>query len=65
MAEGTYGVVRALTDVRFRDRNSEYLLDRFGDSETYCVLTRVPIVSGATLTPDWTTGDYTLFEWYS
>ncbi len=60
---GTYGAVRALTDARFRDRNAEYLLSRFGRSEAYCLLTRVPIVDGATLTPDWTTGDYTLFEW--
>jgi transcriptional regulator with XRE-family HTH domain len=61
---GTYGAVRALTDARFRDRNSEYLRTRFGDSDTYCILTRVPIVNGRTLTPDWTTGENTLlFEW--
>ena len=60
---GTYGAVRALTDERFRDRNAEYLRSRFGGSEAYCILTRVPIVDGATLTPDWTTGEYTLFEW--
>jgi hypothetical protein len=60
---GTYGAVRALTDARFRDRNREYLQSRFGDNDSYCILTRVPIVNGATLTPDWTTGDYTLFEW--
>ena len=60
---GTYGVVRALTDARFRDRNSGYLRTRFGDSDTYCILTRVPIVNGATMTPDWTSSDYTLFEW--
>jgi transcriptional regulator with XRE-family HTH domain len=60
---GTYGVVRALTDARFRDRNAEYLQTRFGDSKAYCILTRVPIVNGVTLTPDWTTGEYTLFEW--
>jgi hypothetical protein len=60
---GTYGAVRALTDERFRDRNAEYLESRFGDSDSYCILTRVPVVSGVTLTPDWTTGDYTLFEW--
>jgi transcriptional regulator with XRE-family HTH domain len=62
---GTYGVVRALTDANFRDRNAEYLLSRFGDSsKSYCILTRVPIApNGQTLTPDWTTGDYTLFEW--
>ena len=61
---GTYGAVRALTDARFRDRNSEYLRTRFGDSDTYCILTRVPIVNGTTVTPDWTTGENTLlFEW--
>lgn len=62
-SRGTYGAVRALTDERFRDRNAEYLQARFGDSESYCILTRVPVVNGATITPDWTTDDYTLFEW--
>jgi hypothetical protein len=60
---GTYGVVRALTDARFRDRNVEYLRSQFSGSDAYCILTRVPIVDGVTLTPDWTVGDYTLFEW--
>jgi len=60
---GTYGAVRALTDKQFRDRNAEYVRSRFGDCDAYCILTRVPIVDGATLTPDWTTGEYTLFEW--
>jgi hypothetical protein len=62
-ARGTYGAVRALTDIRFRDRNAQYLQERFGDSDAYCILMRVPIVNGATLTPDWTDGDnFTLFE---
>ena len=60
---GTYGAVRALTDARFRDRNAEYVEERFGDSDSYCILTRVPIVNGATLTPDWTIDYYKLFEW--
>lgn len=60
---GTYGAVRALTDANFRDRNSEYLQSAFGGNETYCILTRVQIVNGATLTPDWTLNDYTLFKW--
>jgi hypothetical protein len=63
-ARGTYGAVRALTDIRFRDRNAQYLRERFGDSEAYCILMRVPIINGSTLTPDWTDGDnFTLFEW--
>jgi transcriptional regulator with XRE-family HTH domain len=60
---GTYGAVRALTDKRFRDRNAQYLKSRFANNDAYCILTRVPIVMGQTLTPDWTDGTYTLFEW--
>lgn len=60
---GTFGVVRALTDANFRDRNAEYLRSRFSGSEAYCILTRVQIVDGATLTPDWTADGSTLFEW--
>ena len=60
---GTYGAVRALTDERFRDRNAEYIRDRFGDSEAFCLLTRVTVENGATLTPDWTLPDTVLFEW--
>jgi hypothetical protein len=60
---GSYGVVRALTDTRFRDRNAAYLRDRFGDSETFCILSRVKIQPGAPLTPDWTVPENRLFEW--
>lgn len=60
---GTYGAVRAVTDALFRDRNTEHVRDKFGDSDTYCILMRVPVFDGATLTPDWTTGQHTLFEW--
>ncbi len=60
---GTYGVVRALTDRNFRDRNAEYLRSRFSGSDTYCILSRVSIIHGATLTPDWTVGENILFEW--
>ena len=60
---GTYGVIRALTDPEFRDRNAEYLRTRFGGSQSYCMLSRVQVIGGKTLTPDWTIGDHTLFEW--
>jgi transcriptional regulator with XRE-family HTH domain len=60
---GTVGAVRALTDVRFRDRNAEYLRERFADGDTYCILSRVTVVAGKALTPDWTVPDTRLFEW--
>lgn len=60
---GTLGAVRALTDERFRDRNAEYINDKFGSSEAFCVLTRVPVEGDQTLTPDWTAPGTVLFEW--
>jgi hypothetical protein len=60
---GTYGAVRALTDERFRDRNARYLEERFGGSDAFCVLSRVSVVNGEALTPDWTAPDTVLFEW--
>src|SRR5215813_7916393 len=51
---GTLGAVRALTDERFRDRNMEYIHARFANSEAFCILTRVTVENGLTLTPDWT-----------
>ena len=62
-SRGTYGAVRTLTDAKFRNRNADYLRARFGDSTSYCIVTRVPVINGAAVTPDWTTGDHTLFEW--
>jgi hypothetical protein len=60
---GTYGAVRALTDEGFRDRNTEYIRGRFGDSEAFCILMRVNVENGVTLTPDWTLPGTILFEW--
>jgi transcriptional regulator with XRE-family HTH domain len=64
-AGGTFGAVRALTDSRFRDRNTRYAKDRFGQCEAFCILTRVRIERGAPLTPDWTLEENRLFEWVS
>jgi hypothetical protein len=60
---GTYGAVRALTDERFRDRNAQYLREAFGDSGTFCILSRVTVENGEALTPDWTLPETRLFEW--
>ena len=60
---GTYGAVRALTDALFRDRNAEYLRMSFGDSDAFCILSRVTMENGKALTPDWTLPETRLFEW--
>jgi hypothetical protein len=61
---GTYAAVRALTDARFRDRNANFLLEQFGDFESFSVLARVLITDmGETMTPDWTAPDNRLHVW--
>ncbi|GGO64195.1 helix-turn-helix domain-containing protein [Nonomuraea cavernae] len=60
---GTLGAVRTLTDSRFRDRNAAYVNDRFGDSESFAILTRVSILNGLVMTPDWTQEESRLHEW--
>ncbi|MEU8664395.1 XRE family transcriptional regulator [Actinoplanes philippinensis] len=61
---GTYGAVRALTDQRFRDRNENYIRQRFPDASAFSILMRVRMnVNGAVVTPDWTQDDGLLHEW--
>jgi hypothetical protein len=60
---GTYGAVRALTDARFRDRNERYLRTRFTGRPAFWVISRVSVILGEVVTPDWTNSEYLLHEW--
>ena len=61
---GTYGVVRALTDKRFRDRNEEFLRDRFRGSDALSILMRIDVLQeNEVVTPDWTDANARLHEW--
>jgi len=60
---GTLGAVRALTDARFRDRNGGYIRERFGAAESFSIISRVPVIQGQGLTPDWTLEENRLHEW--
>jgi transcriptional regulator with XRE-family HTH domain len=62
-SRGVYGAVRILTDKIFHDRNADHIRTRFGDSPSYCIVTRVSIINGAAVTPDLTASDSILFEW--
>ncbi|WP_163506941.1 helix-turn-helix domain-containing protein [Fodinicola acaciae] len=61
--QGTYGAVRALTDVRFRDRNGAYIASEFPAAWTYSLLFRVGIFEAIALTPDWTAPGTVLHKW--
>lgn len=60
---GTLGAVRALTDPKFRERNEDWVADRFADHAEFSVLARAVIVNDQTATPDWQTPSQRLHEW--
>jgi hypothetical protein len=60
---GTFGAVRALTDVRFRDRNERYLRTRFAGENTFSIISRVKVFLGSAVPPDWSSGEDVLHEW--
>lgn len=62
-SRGVLGAVLALTDRRFRDRNTTHARNRFAEQKTFSILSRVPVVQGSVMTPDWTSSDYLLHEW--
>jgi hypothetical protein len=62
-ARGTLGAVRALTDEPYAQRNTDYAREKFRDSTKFCLITRVRVHPGATITPDWTEPENLLFEW--
>jgi hypothetical protein len=55
-SRGTYGAVRALTDVLFRSRNERFLERHFGGLDEFWIVFYVPVFRGAqgldTMTPD-------------
>jgi hypothetical protein len=61
---GTWAVVRTLTDTRFRDRNEEYLNERFPGQDMFSILMRILVLNGyEAVTPDWTVAEKRLYEW--
>jgi hypothetical protein len=60
---GTYGAVRALTDVVFRDRNYTYVQKNFQGKDEFCILTQVKIENNVAVTPDWTIPGNIHFKW--
>ncbi|MGH3613970.1 MAG: XRE family transcriptional regulator [Pseudonocardia sp.] len=59
---GVMGAVMTLTDETVRQRNEEFLADRYPTGE-FAMLVRVPIVDGSALAPDLQNPNVRLFEW--
>jgi transcriptional regulator with XRE-family HTH domain len=60
---GVRGAARCFIDPEMRDRNEQYLIPRFPEGSTYCIVMRVPVVNKDPLTPDLFVARNRLFEW--
>ncbi|GAA0466535.1 hypothetical protein Aca07nite_76860 [Actinoplanes capillaceus] len=59
---GVYGAVRTLTHDVFREKNGDYLAQRF-TGDTFSLLFRVQVLNGVAATPDWTAPGTVLHTW--
>jgi hypothetical protein len=60
---GVHGAAQCFIDWEMRERNEQYLMPRFPDGSTYCIVMRVPVINGDPLTPDLSKKENRLFEW--
>lgn len=59
---GVYGAVRTLTHDVFREKNADYLAQKFA-GDTFSLLFRVQVLNGVAATPDWAAPDTVLHAW--
>jgi hypothetical protein len=62
-ARGVLGAVRALTDDTFRERNTEFVRQRFPADSTFSILFKVEPYEDTVHTPDWTQKGTVLHTW--
>ncbi len=62
---GAYGAVRCLTDLQLRDQNEAYIAETFAGASQFGLLMRVPVLEGNVATPDLSSPDNRLYEWFS
>jgi hypothetical protein len=62
---GVHGAALCFIDWEMRDRNHDYLIPRFPDRSTYCIVMKVPVINGDPIAPDLSKEENILFEWSS
>ena len=60
---GVRGAAGCFIDWEMRERNDKWLMPRFPEGSTYCIIMRVPVVNNDPLTPDLSKEENRLFEW--
>jgi hypothetical protein len=62
-SRGVLGAVRSLTDARLRDSNEQYISHNFGNSRSFAILFRIPVIEARAMTPDFNARGCVLYKW--
>lgn len=62
-SRGVLGAVRTLTDARLRESNERYIAQNFGNSTSFAILMRVPVIGAKALTPDFNAPGCVRYQW--
>jgi hypothetical protein len=62
-SRGVLGAVRSLTDARLRDSNEQYISHNFGNSRSFAILLRIPVIEARAMTPDFNARGCVLYKW--
>jgi hypothetical protein len=60
---GVHGAARCFINWEMRERNEQYIMRRFPDGSTYCIVMKVPVANNDPLAPDLSRSENRLFEW--
>ena len=63
LSRGVYGIVRALTDLRFAASNHAYLAENFSDARSFGLLIRVPVLNEKVPTPEFRNEGCVIFKY--
>jgi hypothetical protein len=62
-SRGVLGAVRSLIDEQLRDSNEQYISQKFGNSRSFALLFRVPVIEARAMTPDFNARGCVLYQW--
>lgn len=62
-SRGVYGAALCFIDSHVKRANEQYLKDRFGSADSFCILMDVPVRNSVALPPNLARDDVRLYEW--
>jgi hypothetical protein len=62
-SHGVYGAVRTLADAQVREANERYILENFGDAQSFAILMSVKVIKNRAITPDFNSPGVVLYQW--